>query len=145
MVPSWVVQYIGIPFLSGGRDKNGCDCYGLVRLVLQEQFGYQLPLLSGMYKNANDCREIRELFSEHIPLLAGERIDHPEPGSVAIIRFRGVPVHVGIFVSDDTLLHVLDGINAHMLKRDSPNLRGGIEGIYRVDKSYCINPSLLHT
>ena len=143
-IASWAARYIGIPFVSGGRDSQGCDCYGLVRLVLLEQFQYKLPLLTGTYEDANNADETKDLFREHIPLLAGERIEKPEPGAVAVIRFRGLPVHVGIFVSDDTILHVMSGVDSHLVKYTSPILRGGVEGIYRVDKSYRVHPSILN-
>lgn len=35
--------YVGIPYLPGGRDHGGLDCYGLVRLVMLEQFHVELP------------------------------------------------------------------------------------------------------
>ena len=51
---AWVEKYVGIPFVSGGRDKTGLDCYGLVRLVLRDEYGYNLPVFNGDYTNADN-------------------------------------------------------------------------------------------
>lgn len=40
---NWINDWIGIPFQSGGRSKNGLDCYGLVCAIYQEKLGLTLP------------------------------------------------------------------------------------------------------
>ncbi|MDR2663080.1 MAG: C40 family peptidase [Treponema sp.] len=142
MIPSWVEGYIGIPFVSGGRDRAGCDCYGLVRLVLSEQFGYTLPLLNTGYVNACRTEETAPLFKEHLPLLAGCKISRAEPGAVAVIRFSGRASHVGIFVDDRSILHSIAGIGAFCTAVNHASVRGALEGIYRVSDRYRPNTPL---
>jgi cell wall-associated NlpC family hydrolase len=43
MIPNWAAQYVGLPFRDKGRARTGLDCYGLVVLVLREQFGVEVP------------------------------------------------------------------------------------------------------
>ena len=142
MIPAWAGRYVGIPFVSGGRDRFGCDCYGLVRLVLAEQFGYDLPLLSLDYRNAAVVAETAPVLRARLPLLAGEQLGSAEPGAVAVMRFRGMPSHVGVFVDDAHILHTLEKIGAHIARAESGMLRGGIEGIYRVDSRYRVTASI---
>ena len=142
MIPSWASRYIGIPFVSGGRDITGCDCYGLVRLALAEQFGFSLPLLSAEYQNALSIAETEAVLQARRPLLAGERIEKPEPGAVAVIRFQGRPSHIGVFVDDTHILHTLLNIGAHITHAESRLLRGGVQGVYRVDSRYRVTASV---
>jgi cell wall-associated NlpC family hydrolase len=141
MLPSWVSRYVGIPFVSGGRDFAGCDCYGLIRLVLSEEFGLRLPALASTY-DACCTAEISPMFDAYVPLLQGERIAAPEAGAVAVIRVRGLPSHVGVFVDGEYILHTLHKIGAHCTRIGSGFLRGGLEGIYRVDSRYRITTSV---
>ncbi|MDR1128246.1 MAG: C40 family peptidase [Treponema sp.] len=138
MIPSWAGRYVGIPFVSGGRGLEGCDCYGLVRLVLLLQFGYRLPLLSGEYRDALDSAVIEPVVHAQIPLLTGEKIETPEAGAVGVMKTRGAPSHIGIFVDAQYILHTLNRIGSHCVRFDCGPLRGSLEGIYRVDKSYRI-------
>ena len=87
----WAGLYIGIPFKSGGRDKSGLDCYGLVRLVYIEQFDATLPDLRDLYKNALDTNETAPLYQKYAPLLRGDKSNCPKPGDVAVILERGLP------------------------------------------------------
>lgn len=41
---AWADGYMRSPFRRRGRDREGCDCFGLCRLVLAEQAGIILPL-----------------------------------------------------------------------------------------------------
>jgi len=142
MIPIWAARYVGIPFVSGGRDISGCDCYGLVRLALFDQFGYALPPLSGDYQNALVLSETEPVLKAQLPLLAGERIKNPEPGAVAVIRFQGRPSHIGIFIDAAHILHTFHKIGAHIVRAESGSLRGGIEGVYRVDSRYRVTASV---
>jgi cell wall-associated NlpC family hydrolase len=129
---AWVRNYIGIPFVSNGRTLEGCDCYGLVRLVLKEVYGVTPPELSGDYENALNLRETASLFAENRPVLLAERREGPEEGAVAIITERGHPCHLGIYAGDGYLLHTTAKTGSVAQRISSPDLAGRIEGYYRV-------------
>lgn len=139
----WAKNYVGIPFVSGGRDDTGCDCYGLVRLILTEQYGYELPLLIGGYTNALDVAETRRLFTRNVPLLCGEKIENPEEKSVALLNFGGRLCHVGLYAGDGYIIHSRHNVGAVCERIDSPSLAGRVEGWYRVDSSYCVPEPVL--
>lgn len=40
--PAWVADYVGLPFRARGRDRLGCDCWGLATLVYRERLGVAL-------------------------------------------------------------------------------------------------------
>lgn len=43
LVPLWVGRYLKIPYKRYGMDRAGLSDWGLVRLIMQEQFGRALP------------------------------------------------------------------------------------------------------
>ena len=134
---AWTQKYVGIPFLSGGRNEGGVDCYGLVRLILNNEYGYNLPLLSNTYDNALDVCETGSLFQKYVPLLCGEKISKPEEKAVALLKMRGLPSHVALYAGDDFIIHAMskNGVACERLSR--PLLKSMIEGWYRVDKNNC--------
>ena len=132
-IAPWAKEYVGIPFASGGRDRAGADCYGLVRLVRTEQFGGSLPLLSGDYADADNFAETETLMRANRPLLAGRQVEVPETGDVCVLRFHGLPVHLGICAGDGWMLHTLKGTGSVLQRIHDPRLAGRIEGWYRVD------------
>jgi cell wall-associated NlpC family hydrolase len=129
---AWVKNYIGIPFRSNGRTPEGCDCYGLVRLVLKEVYGVTLPELSGDYEDALNIRETRSLFAENRPVLLAGRREEPEEGCLAVITERGHPCHLGIYAGDGLLLHTLAKTGSVAQRITHPDLTGRVEGYYHV-------------
>jgi cell wall-associated NlpC family hydrolase len=132
-IAPWAKEYVGIPFISGGRDRNGADCYGLVRLVRTEQFGDRLPLLSGDYTDADNFAETEALMRSRRPLLAGRPVEIPEAGDVCVLRFHGLPVHLGICAGGGWMLHTLKGTGSVLQRISDPHLAGRVEGWYRVN------------
>ena len=135
----WVNNYIGIPFLSGGRDCNGVDCYGLVRLVMKEQYSYDLPVFIGTYTNALNLQQTKNLFIEQVPVLTGENLEKPQEGAICLIKHRGLLSHVGIYAGDNYIIHSRDNVGVILEKIGSPNLRGAISGWYKINEGYRIS------
>ncbi len=64
-IPFWAGHYIGLPFLERGRDpKKGLDCWGLVRLILREQFDHRLPSYTEFY-DSTDNQETRRQVDQN--------------------------------------------------------------------------------
>ena len=133
----WVDKYVGIPFISGGRNEKGCDCYGLVRLILEKEYNYKLPLLVGNYSNALFFEETKNIFDKYVPLLTAEKIQKPEEKSVCLIQIRKVPCHVGIWAGDGYIIHSRNRVGSVCEKTDSLHFVGQILGWYRVCSDYC--------
>ncbi|MDR2160517.1 MAG: C40 family peptidase [Treponema sp.] len=129
---AWAKNYIGIPFVSNGRTREGCDCYGLCRLVLQEEYHAVLPALSGDYENALDVKETAALFAENRPVLLAAPLSEPEEGCVVIITERGRPCHLGIYAGSGYILHTTAKTGSVAQRISHPDLAGRIEGYYRV-------------
>jgi cell wall-associated NlpC family hydrolase len=128
----WVKRYIGIPFVSNGRTREGCDCYGLCRLVLANEFNVALPELSNDYRNALNIREIAGLFEKNMPVLLASRQDAPEEKTLAVIREQGRLCHIGIYAGDGYILHTTAETGSACQRISHPDLAGRIEGYYHV-------------
>lgn len=128
----WVKKYTGIPFVSNGRTAAGCDCYGLVRLVLQEEYGVPLPELSDNYTDALNIAETARLFAEQLPVLAGAKIPEPEERAVVLIKEQGRLCHIGITAGGGYMLHTGVKTGAVCQRLAHPDLRGRIAGYYHV-------------
>jgi len=132
MMYEWVKNYIGIPFVSGGRTFSGCDCYGLVRLALLNEYGVTLPELSEDYSDALNREQTSTLFRENLPVLAGEQLPGPEEAAVAAITDGGRLCHIGIVAGGGYILHCARVTGTVCQRASHPGLRGRIQGYYRV-------------
>lgn len=102
----WFVKYLGVPFVELGRDRNGWDCWGLVRAVYAEELGIVLPEWSahtGSLDNEAIALEVQEAH-QHFT-----RVDLPEPMSIVWFSTRSIYAHVGIVVDHQRMLHCTAG------------------------------------
>ena len=123
-------KYIGIPFKSQGRDARGIDCYGLVRLVLRNEFDKELP--DFYYPTANDKSHIDNLVNINRPLLAGRETKRPVPGNVVVMRYLGKNCHLGVYLGSGRILHIKAGTASIIERAASPILKSRIEGYYAI-------------
>lgn len=110
---SWIDAYVGIPFLDRGRTRaTGLDCWGLVRLVLAERAGLDLPAFDTI--SAFDAAAVRDEIARH----ARQWLPVPQHDArafdVAVMRVHGkinghwlgTDMHVGIVPRPGRVLHV---------------------------------------
>lgn len=111
---AWWSDYVGIPFVDHGRNRSGCDCWGLVRLVLAERFGINLPSLADGYDSTEQRTILQHLIEGKAPVLGFAQVDldQAQPGDVLVIRQLGAACHVGIMVTPSLLLHTEEGKGA---------------------------------
>lgn len=134
-VPIWAGHYIGLPFQDHGRDRSGLDCWGLVRLVMAEQFNIALPSHVHEYQRTTQVERISTLIEREVQhwklVSAGQEVC----GDVIVLRVRGRPMHVGLVLGDRQMLHIELGINSVIERYSAPRWADRIAGFYRY-KSY---------
>lgn len=127
---SWAEAYLGIPERDHGRGFDGCDCWGLVRLVYQRELGCDLPCYAG----AVDLAEREEIDR----IMQGARdggmwrpVPKAEIQAFDVLTFRQGPVtcHIGVAVTRALMLHMKG--RAHVARLDHAHYRLRLTGVYR--------------
>ena len=130
MVPAWVAQYVDIPFKEKGRNRSGCDCWGLVRLIWGDQFGIQVPSFVNQYISTKD-NGIGSLVEENMdpwtPVPAGMET----LGDGVLLRIEGRPKHVGIVLEPGRMIHCAQDVGTVIEKYRTKKWERRIIGFYR--------------
>lgn len=126
----WASAYVGIPYVPGGRTREGLDCWGLLRLVYAEELGVALP----SYRDAPDPAERAELAGLiQADREAGpwQRVEDIRPFDGLLFRVGAHAVHMAVAVNDTRMLHVSHGGRAVVQRIEDPMWRSRLVGIYR--------------
>lgn len=131
---SWVWSYVGIPFLSHGRDERGVDCWGLVKLVCEREFKLRLPDFTPAYHDALKADQATAAYQVGHGQLCPLRIPAADvrTGDLVVIRYRGVPCHVGIALGASLVLHADVRAGVVVENVTAARMVNRIEGYYRV-------------
>lgn len=140
-VPLWAAHYIGLPFRDHGRDRQGLDCWGLVRLVMAEQFGIALPSFAGEYSRTTEVPRISALIERECAKWQEVPPGDDKCGDVVIMRVRGRPLHVGIVIGDQQMLHIELGINSVIERYAGPRWKERLFGFYRYTPAIEYSPT----
>lgn len=129
--PAWAANFSEIPFREKGRTREGVDCWGLVRLVLDEHFGYDdLPDYCDAYSSKEDKEGISNAV--RVGLLRGwEKVETPAEGTLVILRLVGRPWHCALMLDSLHMIHALEGVGTVVERIDTMLWRNRIEGMYR--------------
>lgn len=119
MVPAWVNQYVGIPYLDEGRTREAVDCWGLVQLVYKDQYGIDLEDIM------TEVEAIR-----HGKWFAVERHGAQE-GDVMLFRTGAFQRHVGVAVDEHRMLHSDKNAATCIERYDAKKWSSKLERIYR--------------
>lgn len=93
----WVNQYIGIPWIFGGRTKEGFDCWGLFKYVQDKHFGIEVIEVDlESYKR----KEIIKEFSDNEEFSNWKHVKRPSHGGAVLMSFNKWPNHIGIWIED---------------------------------------------
>ena len=128
----WANKYVGVEFEEKGRNHVGCDCWGLMRLILKEQFDVDLPDHVDDYKTTQDRHAIADIVEDDLPDWI--KTMRPQCGDVVLLRCKGLPLHVGLMLNKKTMLHIQEGINAGTERLDSIVWKDRVMGYYRPRK-----------
>ena len=92
---------IGIPFVDGGRNNSGLDCWGLAMEMYKRQ-GIALPdyPVSAMAVDSI----ANELAANEASWI---KLDRPEIGCLVVLRFAcgNWANHVGVYIGDGKFIH----------------------------------------
>ena len=107
---SWVEKYMPIPFRAGGRDWDGTDCWGLVRLVLAHERGLYVPSYNEYAATGRDgLRELCHVVAGHMSEWAQVPPADVLPFDLILLRRGPYPCHCGIVITPPQMLHIEHG------------------------------------
>ena len=127
----WTGQYTSIPFQDRGRDRDGVDCWGLVRLVFQEQYGLSVPSYSDEYVSTCDNERLADIVENERGGWWSVTPDDVRCGDVVLLAIAGYPCHVGIVVGDGMMLNAREDVGVALESYKRPYWNRRLRGFYR--------------
>jgi len=125
-------KYIGLRYKDNGRDIDGIDCWGLVRLYYKEELNIDLPSYVDEYNGSYDTNVTRaiSLYKD-----SWNKTTTPAPGDVVLFNIYGEPAHVGIYVGNNKFLHCREGRDSVVESLANIKWNKRLEGIYKYSEN----------
>jgi len=125
-------RFVGIPFVSDGRDpKVGLNCWGLVMHV-GNHFGKDIPDFH--VKDAN-ARSVFRTYLVELEKPCWEPIQKPEKACIVamalIWEHPKVVQHFGIGIDKNRFIHTAEKMESLVSRYDDLLWKGRIRGFYR--------------
>lgn len=124
-------RYVGIPFVAKGRTLEGCDCWGLVRLVLERECGVVLPSYCDQYLGQEDRVALAELIAGELGPWCEIAAGSETTFDGVLMHEHGLPRHIGIVVDPGRVLHVERHKTSVIERYRTGFMRHRILGFYR--------------
>lgn len=146
---NWVEKYMRIPYTQEGSSFQGCNCWGLVKLIFQEEKDIQLPGYVGI--SASDILRAAKQFKKDAGIPPWQTVIEPgqeQPFDVLVMRAlnegHAVNMHAGIVTEFGMVVHLEARQDvSHVPFRDSPRgrqhytLKNRVVGVFRHEALTC--------
>lgn len=133
MIPEWCARYVGLPYLPGGRDRNGVDCWGLAQMVWREVFGHDLPAYEGPAWVPGITDDVGAATRNYAEAFVKVAYGDERCGDGVVIRMRGYPLHLALIVGDGMMLHIDGSTDSCLEPYTAPRWRSRLVEFYRYD------------
>ena len=127
-IDGWVQKYVGIPYKTRGDDIKGADCLGLVELIYKEKLNIHLPFNEHLETENNLNVVSNAIKKEKIKWI---KLDKAENFCVVLLNIYGLPVHLGLVLNNNYMIHSLKGHNSVIEKYNGAKWKKRINGFYR--------------
>lgn len=133
-VPQWAGVYTGVPYVLGGAELAGADCYGLVRLVYREQYEIHLPHIDApgdRFSAAQTAPVIKHAAASRIwqPLQLDVRA--LKTGDVCLFHIGGHLAHCALYLGARRILSAMEGHLSCLEPLDGPKWGRRWGAVYR--------------
>jgi len=126
------VHFYTIPFVEGGRDEKGADCWGLIVLLYKYFFDVELEKFTGVAATDKDFNlavdRINKEIEEHKNFY---EVTEPQFGDIILLRVHGRPIHVGFCLDKSTMVHTGKGYGVVTEKFTEMRWNNRVLGFYR--------------
>lgn len=113
---------IGIPFVDGGRGKDGMDCWGLAKECFKRQ---NITVQDYDISAFNAAKIDSELNTNSY---VWQKMDNPVVGCLVLINIscQGFANHVGIYVGENKFIHAYanSGVSISTIRRWKSHIIG---------------------
>lgn len=127
----WSEPYVGLPWQWEGRSRAGVDCWGLAWLIYRELKGVDLARYAGAVSDEAEAQEIAAIVNDDRGRAPWCRVSRPREFDIAVFRRGRFASHVGIVVSPEKFLHVLDDSDSQLARMDTGRWAMKLDGLYR--------------
>jgi len=113
-------EYFHIPYKDLGRDIHGCDCYGLVYIMMQAELNKTIPLLD-CYDSFNELGLSEYIKSSSKITEQWEVITNPKKSDVAIFKQHGLLQHVAFMIDGTNFIEMTrdNGVQVSQISRSN--------------------------
>lgn len=127
----WSAGYIGIPYLRGGRDRSGLDCWGITYLALREAKGIDVPAYTEVPASPAELEEMSRAIADITSTRPWRRVARPDEFDVALFRTGEHCAHVGLVAGSVFMLHTTEGSYSRLERLDAVHWRSRLVGYFR--------------
>lgn len=128
-----LVPYVGLPWRLHGSDRDGVDCWGLVRLVYREVLGIELPGYDDGYVEIADPR-VPGIVTLEMDAWEPVELRMARPLDVVLFGFPLAPVHAGLLVDPGRFLHAPVRCTSRIDRLTIGWWWSHLEGVYRCSR-----------